>query len=422
MGEIGTLTFRTGFHSHELRGLELPVEIRAGDMRLVARTLTTKQIEVNPGEYYITSRLPAGQELQGYAEVQAGESQVVQLHLDASDESPAESMEVQHFLRQPIQTYESTENLGKGAPRYLGAVGEVYRNEDVVASTSPSGDERFRQVDTSRAVSGPISVEVRWFAGNPLEATRLISQSTESVGPYDPYAVQIPVPVLLISEPVTCQVKQVALSSVNTRIPIWPDIAAPEITLVPEAPKASTYHVGIRLPHTTADLLTRYLRRDMFEEAGETVTSDSMSGEQLLRAKRSDPMAAVVGAYTLLRIGDLERLHEWTKNLMNWFDWLPDGAAIRGEHLARSGEHFGACQAFLKLSARGLPFFTEGLSYALERLRIYTQNNTRPNKLSSDDVMSAERLLNRLRAFAPYIDFDCTYVTYTGQDPSSPDE
>jgi hypothetical protein len=36
----------------------------------------------------------------------------------------------------------------------------------------------------------------------------------------------------------------------------------------------------------------------------------------------SDPIAAAVGAYALLRFAELDRLHDWTANLYDRFPYL----------------------------------------------------------------------------------------------------
>src|SRR5262249_9304582 len=83
------------------------------------------------------------------------------------------------------------------------------------------------------------------------------------------------------------------------------------------------------------------------------------AAEPLLQQKMDDPIAAAVGGYTLLRFGDLDRLHDWTKNLYNWFPALADGAAIYGEHLARLGRHPEALTVFASVPIRGLPIFSD---------------------------------------------------------------
>ena len=50
--------------------------------------------------------------------------------------------------------------------------------------------------------------------------------------------------------------------------------------------------------------------------------------------------------------------------------WPPDVVCVRGEYLARVGEHAQALDVFLNLQARGLPVFADSLSHALNRLRV----------------------------------------------------
>jgi hypothetical protein len=134
----------------------------------------------------------------------------------------------------------------------------------------------------------------------------------------------------------------------------------------------------------------------------------------LLQGKMNDPIAAAVGAYALLRFADLTRLHDWTKNLCDWFPWLPDSAAIRAEHLARSGDHAAAIEIFLSLRERGVPMFTDGLSYALDRLRLYT--DTWRNELDAGQRDRLDWLFDHLKRLAPAVDFGSPVLRLVG-DP-----
>ena len=94
--------------------------------------------------------------------------------------------------------------------------------------------------------------------------------------------------------------------------------------------------VSVHLRNSTAETLLRYYERGMVLQM-ENLTgknSPAVVSEELLLGKVADPIAACVGAYTLLRLGEIDRLHEWTENLKNWFDWLPDGLAIRARATA----------------------------------------------------------------------------------------
>jgi len=60
--------------------------------------------------------------------------------------------------------------------------------------------------------------------------------------------------------------------------------------------------------------------------------------EVALREKAQSPVAAAIGAALLLRASNLDRLHDWPKNLANRFPWLPDGPILWAETLIRRDE------------------------------------------------------------------------------------
>jgi|RhiMetdeSRZDD1v2_1073273.scaffolds.fasta_scaffold00995_2 hypothetical protein len=51
--------------------------------------------------------------------------------------------------------------------------------------------------------------------------------------------------------------------------------------------------------------------------------------------KVKSPLAAAVAETVLLRCGRLDDLHDWPRNLANWFEWLPDGPLLWAETLLR---------------------------------------------------------------------------------------
>jgi hypothetical protein len=189
-------------------------------------------------------------------------------------------------------------------------------------------------------------------------------------------------------------------------------------TLVVTRQADSRFSYDAHLENKMADLLLRYSQKGYQEQAALTATT--IDAEQLLMGKFEDPIAAAVGAYSLLRFGELERLHEWTVNLQERFAWLPDGAAIRGEHLARRGNHAEALTSFLKLSDRGLPLFSDGLSYAVERLRLYL--GLKEGTFEEEKLHQARSLLETLHCFAACTDFREPITTFTGLTPHMPDD
>jgi len=157
-----------------------------------------------------------------------------------------------------------------------------------------------------------------------------------------------------------------------------------------------------------------YLSASKLEQAAIATKSDALSAQRLVFDKIVDPIGACIGAYALLRLGDIERFHGWTENLHNWFRYLPDGLIIHAEHLARLGDHDQALQLLLTVQTRGLPIFTDGLTYAIDRLRFYSS-------AKDMDTEGISRILDWLNNYAAVADFSKSLLTFTGVDPQFPD-
>ena len=170
--------------------------------------------------------------------------------------------------------------------------------------------------------------------------------------------------------------------------------------------------VDIHLQDSEADLLLYGLGRGYLQEAAQALRSEQITAEKLLQEKGWHPFGAAVGAYSLLQFGELDRLHNWTENLMKWFPWFPDGLAIHGEHLARVGKHQEALQAFADLPLRGIPQFSLGLSYAVNRLKLYTRT-TAPD-FDPNVLDKASTALRYLEEVGNYTDFREPVLTTEG--------
>jgi hypothetical protein len=176
----------------------------------------------------------------------------------------------------------------------------------------------------------------------------------------------------------------------------------------------------VHLENVEADTLLRYQAVGNLQQAAAALDSQAMSAEQLLYQKVSDPIGATAGAYSLLRFNELDRLHNWTRNLYNWFDWLPDGASILGEHLARAGDHEEALEVLLGLTERGLPIFTDGFSFAQNRLRLYIELGDK--HFEATKIAAAKALFVELSRFAPHVDYGKMFLSFTGLEPNAPNE
>jgi hypothetical protein len=129
----------------------------------------------------------------------------------------------------------------------------------------------------------------------------------------------------------------------------------------------------VRFNDQSLDVYTGYLTGGRPDH----VVTLAPSAEDLLYSKVQNPIAATIGGYALLKLNDLDRMHNWADNLAAWFEWLPDGAVIAGEVAARRGMDAHAAELFQTAIHRGLPLFTEGLSLLATRL---------PRLLVDDDL------------------------------------
>jgi hypothetical protein len=113
-------------------------------------------------------------------------------------------------------------------------------------------------------------------------------------------------------------------------------------------------------------------------------------------------------------------MHDWPANLANWFEWLPDGAVIAGEHARRLEDHETAL-SFLEVAAtRGLPIFADGFSMLMARLGEYARCSTRPKGVTDEHVATASAHAERLSALAPFVDFGSLVLSVRGADPTDP--
>lgn len=126
------------------------------------------------------------------------------------------------------------------------------------------------------------------------------------------------------------------------------------------------------LANSRANVTLSYLTEQSYSKVETHVGNDpEVEFRQLLQQKVADPIAAAVGGYGLLALNSYKPLEAWSRNLTNVAPWLPDGFAIHGETLARLGKHDQASRYFLSLCKLGIPVFSAGLSFAVDRIGTY---------------------------------------------------
>ena len=372
---MSQLSFNCQFRSSELSQLGLPVEIRKENLSLVKRAVSSETVELAPGTYHITATLPAGQELYTQVNVREGEPAVAQLSVDLEDASPTGALEVQSYL--------------------------------MAKSVMPSADTNGLEA----LALNTVAAQLRGFEGNLLGDV----VTPHATGwAFTPAPAPMPGMAKFVCAPGArrfVQLLQPGVTPLNVALPIAPDVSC-HLYLTQQP---GGIDMDLHLENLKADTMLRYYTQGLLDQA--STAADPSFFEGLLAAKHDDPIAAVAGAYILLRLGELKRLHDWTQNLAR-FDWLPDGVVIWAEHQARMGQHAGALQTLLQLPSRGLPIFSDGISYAINRLRLYF--GAKDAGLPADGVEQAGALLGKLQRFAAEVDFGKPILTFTGLDPNQP--
>ena len=409
------LGFELTFKANELKHLDLPVEIRKPNMVLVQRVLASEKVELDPGTYYVGIKMPAGQESWAEVKVSPGRgNQTIRLGPEPSEALASESQELQRYFA-PTYVTPQIEELTYLALIVAAAAGALIGAAAAYVVKGNSG----LAIALSAAVGGGLAAfllskvlrpgyavykrrvheaHLRKFDGNVLTGDlkeNYWAPRKETVKTTDEL---IEISLEGENRGQIIQLLQTDEPAVNVVLPAWQERGC---RVVLKKQPDARYSLEVHLKNTEAELLLRYWEQGRWQLAANVAGSDAISAERLLYDKLKHPISAAVGGYALLRLGALDRLHDWSANLME-FGWLPDGAAVRGEHLARIGEHRKALQAFCALRERGLPYFSDGLNYAVDRLRRYQSLGEK--HFDAKDLKDCADTLARLEPFSYFTD------------------
>lgn len=147
------------------------------------------------------------------------------------------------------------------------------------------------------------------------------------------------------------------------------------------------------------------------------VMQDQQLAELLLSEKAESPLAAAIAALVLLRAGRLDLLHDWLRNLANWFPELPDGATLWSEQLLRKSRGpdaiVEAAQYTMHLAERGLPVLAETVSYTARHLELLAAQSS---LLQPDVLRQIAALRERLGKALVYFRSDGLFPAFAGFD------
>jgi len=136
-------------------------------------------------------------------------------------------------------------------------------------------------------------------------------------------------------------------------------------------PRSDPLKVVVTSFRTDAETLLEFLCRDAMRAARTMATSQEMA-VSLFADKFNDPIAAVAGAYYLLRTGNGEQAPlNWWENLSANFSWIPDTAILHCVRLLRDGLSDQAARTkvlglFKTSLDRGWPVYEEGMNLLRE--------------------------------------------------------
>jgi hypothetical protein len=297
-----------------------------------------------PGVYLVRATLPSGEVMS--STVRAAQDQTVMAMLRPPKRSPNEGLAWAYYMqRVPAQSGWHEENIRRRGPAF-----------DDLAFATPSlpttelwlceRDNRWRRAHTADATTSPVGI-------NPGDVTALVATDVVRQGVSGTVwgAVEWEGDRKLVAIPVANQ------QSIR-------------VFVVRDDHDVEKFRVLIGGSHPEAEAILGFLTSGDFEAARRVGEKWFDKAEQLLRDRTFDPIAATLAGYFLLRAGGVSRLHDWTSNLANWFDWLPDGAVICGWHMALTNRWSDAEHWLTEAVHRGIPLYTQGLRLLHDGLRI----------------------------------------------------
>lgn len=370
--------------------LDVPISIRNASLEFVQHTLLNQEVSLTEGHYIASATLPHGDELQRVFEIK-DESGPIHLALKVLGR-PA--------LAASALSFDEPQVLSRS--KNIVPVG----SQDYAKARAP----RF-PLNANPEAARAASIEL--LSGNALSADGMSAADTRPQLSDDGSMVLHGMP----EPPYSVLIRVADHAPVLVALPISErESAIVEFLTSPEGPV-----VNIRPSNDRTALQLDYLAAHMFDEASQIVKIDAPLNREaladdaveMLRAKVDAPIGAAIGGYVLLMRGELEDLANWVRNLATWFEWLPDGAVLYAELLARHGRHAEAIHWFMALGERGLPIVAAGLRISLKRMTEYARFLDQDRFVDVDREMFDE-LFQRLASVSTSLVDSQSLLTFNG--------
>ncbi|MCR4545124.1 hypothetical protein [Delftia tsuruhatensis] len=182
-------------------------------------------------------------------------------------------------------------------------------------------------------------------------------------------------------------------------------------------PRADELKVIVTGFRERAETLLEFLSRDAMRSVNVLIESDSFA-RHLFSEKLKDPLAAVAGAYYLLRFDRWSSVPlNWYERLSRNFSWIPDTAIVHCIRLLRSGsEHYSDRwnpEALLQQAlSHGWPIYAEGVSLLQEAASLLKSSNP------TDTLLPYIRQIEALGAARAWAG---AATSFYGRTPDAPD-
>lgn len=195
-----------------------------------------------------------------------------------------------------------------------------------------------------------------------------------------------------------------------------------------EATAGTDVKFGVQVLIQDQDIapILAFLQNGNLEAASLLLKNLGEIAEGYLYNKIINPYAAAAGCYVLIRLREYWRMrdegpqHNWTRNLADWFTWLPDGAIIYAwkrlfcDRDAPEDRLADARQYLQKAVDRGAPVFTEGVRLLRDATRLAF---TKP-----DDTVTHGELLKRVRDLSNWAQPNTVFAIYHDDKPGLIDQ
>lgn len=211
---------------------------------------------------------------------------------------------------------------------------------------------------------------------------------------------------------------QVGGSNVTWRFVALPGGGRARVLITPKDskdPRADELKIVVTSFRERAETLLEFLSRDAMRSVSALTESVSFA-RHLLAEKFEDPVAAVAGAYYLLRFNRWDSVPLWWfENLSRNFAWIPDTAIVHCARLLRSGsdgqsKQFSPEALLRQALSRGWPVYAEGVSLLQEAASLLK---------SSSDVQAP--YIHQIEALGAARAWAGAATSFYGRAPDAPD-